>query len=624
MYDLLDKINSPEDLKRLSEEEIPALCREYRSFLIENAKEHGGHLASNLGVVELCVALHRVFDSPKDHIIFDVGHQAYVHKLITGRRKGFSSLRVPGGLSGFTTRTESDHDPFGAGHSSTSVSAALGFAAADRLSGTRAHTVCILGDGAYTGGMIHEALNNCRPDLPMVIILNENRMSISKNRGAFASYLRRVRLSRKYLRLKSGTKSFLSHLPVIGKPVAAMFSGLKSFVKRIVYTPNYFENLGLCYLGPVNGNDYPSVLRALRRAKAMGRTAVLHIETVKGKGYPEAESAPEAFHSVSKGGEESRFHGVFAESLCEIAAEDARVTAVTAAMGLGTGLSSFESKFPQRYFDVGIAEPHALTFAAGLAAAGLSPYVAIYSTFLQRGYDNILHDIALQNLPVHLMIDRAGLAVADGATHHGIFDVAFLSHICGISLYTPATHGSLRAILRATRDAHAPVAVRYPNATESAAVRNAFYPNGDYEHFGIRADFSGKSPRVLFITYGQIAARVLEAEAILQGNGVSAGSLLLERLAPYKETADALRPYLSSAETIVFVEEGIRNGGAGMILSSLLSDEAKIAIAAIEDGFAKPSAPCDLYDFLGLSAERLAARALALLGENGKPHAFSE
>ncbi len=610
MSDYIHSITSPAELRAIEEKEMPAVCEEYRAFLIENAKEHGGHLASNLGVVELSVALHRIFDSPKDHIIFDVGHQAYVHKLITGRMEGFSTLRTPGGLSGFTARSESEHDPFGAGHSSTSVSAALGFAVADRLSGKDAYTVCVLGDGAYTGGMIHEALNNCRSDLPMIIILNENRMSISKNQGAFASYLSGVRLSRKYRRFKRRTKSFLSHLPLIGKPLTKLFAGFKSFVKRVVYKSNYFESLGLTYLGPVNGNDYAALSNALLEAKEIGGTVVLHIETVKGKGYSLAENYPEEFHSVSHREETESFHSVFASSLNTLAAQNENVVAVTAAMGLGTGLATFGEQYPSRYFDVGIAEPHALTFAAGLSAAGQVPYVAIYSTFLQRGYDNILHDIALQNLPVHLMIDRAGLAVSDGATHHGIFDVAFLSHIPGVSIYAPATFGSLRAVLEQTKDASAPVAIRYPNVTESPRIREAFYSMGNYEAFGVRADFSEDAhPQILFITYGQITDRVLAAERLLSEEGISAGTLLLETLAPYEKTAERLRPYLAGAERVIFVEEGIKNGGAGMILSSLLAGDAEITVAAIEDGFAKPTSPCDLYDFVGLSPARLAALA---------------
>lgn len=615
MSEYIHSITSPEQLRAIDEKMMPAVCAEYRSFLIENAKKHGGHLASNLGVVELSVALHRVFDSPKDHIIFDVGHQAYVHKLITGRMEGFSTLRIPGGLSGFTSRSESEHDPFGAGHSSTSVSAALGFAEADKLANREAFTVCVLGDGAYTGGMIHEALNNCRPDLPLLIVLNENRMSISKNQGAFASYLSGVRLSRKYRRFKRRTKSFLAHLPLLGRPIAAFFSCIKRFVKRVLYSSNYFESLGLTYLGPVDGNDYTAISHALREAKDLKRTTVLHIETVKGKGCPEAENEPEVFHSISKNGATDSFHGVFADSFCGIAEKNTDVVAVTAAMGLGTGLSTFGERYPERYFDVGIAEPHALTFAAGLSAAGMVPYVAIYSTFLQRGYDNILHDIALQDLPVHLMIDRAGLAVSDGATHHGIFDVAFLSHVQNISIYAPATYGSLRAILEKTKTEALPTAIRYPNASESERVRKAFYPNADYENFGLRADFSKDAPpHVLFITYGQIAERVLEAESILAAEGISCGTLLLETLAPYEATAECLRPYLANADRVIFVEEGIKNGGAGMILSSLLP-EKKITVAAIENGFAKPTAPCDLYDFHGLSSEKLAALAHRLLEE---------
>ena len=612
----IDKITEPAHLRAVREEEMPALCKEYREFLIENAKEQGGHLASNLGVVELCVALHRIFDSPRDHFIFDVGHQAYVHKLITGRMDRFSTLRTPGGLSGFTSRSESEHDPFGAGHSSTSVSAALGFAVADKLAGRDAFTVCVLGDGAYTGGMIHEALNNCTPDLPMIIILNENRMSISKNQGAFASYLSGVRLSRRYRRFKRHTKSFLSHLPLLGRPLAWLFTRTKGFVKRVLYSSNYFESLGLTYLGPVDGNDYAALAHALREAKEMKKTVVLHIETVKGKGYPAAEQSPETFHSVSKPIACDRFHSVFADTLSAMAEGDESIVAVTAAMGLGTGLSAFGERFPSRYFDVGIAEPHALTFAAGLAAQGLSPYVAIYSTFLQRGYDNILHDIALQNLPVHLMIDRAGLAMADGATHHGIFDVAFLSHIPGISIYAPATHASLKAILEATKNAKMPVAIRYPNASETPSVCDTFFASGEEMQRLLHADFDVNTPpSVLFITYGQIAARVLEAERILKQQGISAGTLLLEALAPYKETAARIRPYLNRDQKIIFAEEGIRNGGAGMILSSLLADTAHIEIAAIEDNFAKPSSPCDLYDYVGLSAERLSALAHRLLAE---------
>lgn len=609
-YRLLDGISSPEDLKALDRKEIPGLCAEIRTFLIDRVEHMGGHLASNLGVTELTVAIHRVFDSPKDHIIFDVGHQAYVHKMLTGRRDMFDTLRTPGGLSGFTLRRESEHDPFGAGHSSTSISAALGFAEADRLEGRDATTVCVIGDGAYTGGMVHEALNNCRPELPLVIILNENRMSISKNRGAFARYIAKVRISGGYMRWKRNTKGRLARLPVLGKPIYAVLSFVKNTIKKIFYSKNYFEELGLDYLGPVDGNDFEKLEPVLAEAKARHRCVVVHVQTKKGKGYDLAEKSPDDFHSVSVSSRkaEPRFHEVFANDLAAMAESDPHIIAVTAAMGIGTGLDAFGKRFPKRYFDVGIAEPHALTFSAGLAAAGEKPFVAIYSTFLQRGYDNILHDIALQKLPVRIMIDRAGLAVADGATHHGIFDVAFLSGIPGMTILAPATFASLHTAMREAKESALPIAIRYPNAAENPAILSAF-PSGEQNRLSFRTDFSGKAPERLFITYGQITGRVLQAKQLLLRRGTEVGVLLLERLAPYDPVADSILPLLRDARHIVFVEEGIKNGGAAMILKEKLSDRifARMEIAAIDNSFASPTRSCDLYDYVGLSAEKLAA-----------------
>lgn len=612
-YPLLDTVNSPQDVKALSEEQIPALCEELRCFLIEKVSLRGGHLASNLGVVELTVALHRVFDSPKDHLIFDVGHQSYVHKILTGRKERFDTLRTPGGLSGFTSRKESEHDPFGAGHSSTSVSAALGMAEADKLAGRDAFTVAVLGDGAYTGGMVHEALNNVRPDLRLILILNENKMSISRNRGAFASYLARVRISERYRRWKRHTKSVLQRIPLIGKPLAVFFSAVKERVKRGLYTLNYFEALGLYYLGPVDGNDPVAVERALSEAKRFGKNVIVHVITKKGKGYEPAEHAAEKYHNYSPS-EKARdsFHGEFVNELCREAEEDERITAITAAMSIGTGLTVFAEHFPERYYDVGIAEEHAVTFAAGLAAGGMRPYPVIYSTFLQRAYDNILHDVALQELPVRLIIDRAGLAVADGATHHGIFDVAFLSEIPGVKIFSPMTYGSLRAVLRDIREESGPVAVRYPNAGESEAVCRAFYPDGQYTSYGVRADFAHGEVDAVFVTYGPLVTRVLEAEEALSREGMRVGTVLLERLAPYDGTVEALRAVLRGVRTVLFAEEGIRNGGAAMILRDrLLESGARFdvfAVAAIDGTFGIPPAPCDLYDFLGLSSRALAER----------------
>lgn len=618
-YDLLERINAPEDLKKLNKNQMPALANEIRDFLVERTSKNGGHLASNLGAVELTLAIHRVFDSPRDHIIFDVGHQAYVHKLLTGRREAFDTLRVPGGLSGFTLRRESEHDPFGAGHSSTSISAALGFAESDRLNGKKVSTVCVIGDGAYTGGMVHEALNNCRSDLPLVIILNENGMSISLNRGTFASYLARVRVSGKYRRLKKGTQNVVLRLPLIGKPLKRFITAIKSGIKRFVFSENYFEELGLYYIGPVDGNDYEKTEKAIALAKSLGKTVVVHLKTQKGKGYDPAEISPDGYHSVTAKKNDRTYHEVFADELIKIAEENERVVAVTAAMGIGTGLDAFGAKIPDRYFDVGIAEEHALTFSAGLAANGMIPFIAIYSTFLQRGYDSILHDIALQSLPVKIMIDRAGLSLGDGATHHGIFDVAFLSHIPNVTLLAPIGYDSLSRMIKTAVNTVAPVAIRYPNASQSKVILDKLSYISQDASCSILADFNLEDvPRYVFITYGRIAEKVWEAKDILSSRGINSGIIIIETIKPYDKVAQAIAKIISKSQVVLYVEEGIKNGGAAQItrdhLDALGFDFSKTAfrIAAIDDNFAAPGSVCDLYDFVGLSPQKLARKILEI------------
>lgn len=608
---LLEKINAPSDIKSLAIEQIPSLCSEIRDFLIDVAEKRGGHLASNLGVVELSVAIHRVFDSPCDHIIFDVGHQSYVHKLLTGRRENFNTLGIPGGLSGFTKMSESLHDAFGAGHSSTSVSAALGYAEADRLKGSSSYTVAVVGDGAYTGGMIHEALNNADPNLRLIIIINENGMSISVNKGSFARYLTRVHTSKRYIHWKKGTKSLLAHLPFIGNPLNKALSFFKNKVKNMFFSSNYFEDLGLYYIGPVDGNNYTGVEKALSKAKRLEKCVVVHLKTQKGKGYRPAEEEPECYHRVCAEKNNS-FHTELVDELIKMATTDESVIAVTPAMGSGSGFDKFGDKFPDRYFDVGIAEGHAVTFSAGLAANGMKPFVSVYSTFLQRAYDSVLHDVALQNIPIKLMVDRAGLALRDGATHHGIFDVAFLSHIPNITLISPASYSSLRcAVGYALAHSEGVVAVRYPNKSESSLIADAFYKNGCAE-LSVKTDFSAdSSPNCVFITYGSIAENVLIAKEKLSLQGESVGVILLEMLKPYDATVNKAMRYLKGARKILFVEEGIRNGGAGMIFrDELLSqgfsfENCVYDIAAIEDDFASPATPCDLYDYVGLSPEKI-------------------
>lgn len=616
---LIEKINSPADLRAIPDKQIPAICTEIREFLVKNVPKTGGHLASNLGATEMTVAIHRVFDSPKDHIIFDVGHQSYVHKMLTGRRERFDTLRTTGGMSGFTKMSESEHDAFGAGHSSTSVSAALGFAEADRLAGSDAYTVAVVGDGAYTGGMVHEALNNCDPDLRLIIILNENGMSISMNKGSFARYLSGVRISKNYLRWKKGTKSLLEKVPLLGKPINKLLKATKNLFKRAFFSSNYFEDLGLYYMGPIDGNDYKKLEKALKKAKSLKQSVIVHIKTVKGKGYEPAEQSPDNFHSVYSNGELPKsFHTVFADRLIDIASKDKDVVAITAAMSIGTGLDKFEEAFPDRCFDVGIAEGHAVTFAAGLAANGMKPFTAIYSTFLQRGYDSVLHDVALQSLPVKMMIDRAGLAVGDGATHHGIFDVAFLSHIPGVEILSPATYSALESAIDYAHASNMPVAVRYPNSTECERIVREFYTDNGTAKVGAKANFACyDAPECVYITYGTLVKRVLEAtDIITKQTDDKVGVVLLEMLKPYDKVAEEILPYLSRAKRIVFAEEGIKYGGAAMLLRDALEaknfdfNKCEYIISAIDDNFASPDAKCDLYDCVGLSANKLAEKMI--------------
>ena len=610
MYETLDGVKSPEDIKALSYDGAYALCGDIRQFLIEMVTKNGGHLASNLGVVELTVALHRVFDIEKDRIIFDVGHQSYTHKILTGRREDFDSLRKTGGLSGFTSRAESKYDPFGAGHSSTSISAALGFCEADRLSGSDSTTVAVIGDGAFTGGMVHEALNNCHRNVRLIVVLNENEMSISKNTGRFAKLIARMRVSKKYVKTKRATRSFLRGIPLIGNFLFRLTRKIKRILKAILVRPNYFEQMGFAYIGPADGHDIEKMEMIFSEAKNLGRPVLVHLRTVKGKGYAPAEKSPTEYHSYyTNKSLAPTFNSVFCDTLCKMAENDGRICAVTAAMGAGTGLDGFCEKFKDRFFDVGIAEEHALTFSAGLAASGMRPYFGVYSTFLQRGYDNILHDIALQSLPVTVCIDRAGLAVSDGATHHGIFDVAFLSHVPSMALYAPQAFGSMAKILEHTKEMQTPVAIRYSNAPECEEIVNAFYPDGDFESFGVRTDTPNFDRGATVITYGKIAERALDAAESLRAEGIPTQVILLEQLCPYAETAEKIKNLLPESGKIIFLEEGIRNGGAGMIigeeLSRIASDryaDGEYEILAIDNSFANPSEPCDLYEYCGIDA----------------------
>ncbi|MBQ8447583.1 MAG: 1-deoxy-D-xylulose-5-phosphate synthase [Clostridia bacterium] len=610
-YKYLGKINTPLELKKLPKEDMYDFAREIRRYLVNRVTENGGHLASNLGVVELTLAMHRVFDCPRDHVIFDVGHQSYVHKMLTGRFDRMETLRKPGGISGFTNIFESEYDAFGAGHSSTSLSAGLGFAAADKLAGRDAYTVVVLGDGAYTGGMIHEALNNCEKHLNLVIILNENERSISKNIGRFAEHLARIRNKSSYFKTKKVTGEVLHKIPPVYKIVRKAKKGLKS----ALYGSNYFESMGLTYLGPVDGNDFEATENLLREAKKLGESVIVHVRTKKGKGYMPAESEPSFYHGISpSGGKKSgarSFSEMMGAALTEMAAGDARICAITAAMCDGTGLTSFKAAHGARFFDVGIAEEHALTFAAGLAAGGMRPVAAIYSTFLQRGYDNIIHDIALQNLPVTICVDRAGLNSADGATYHGLFDVAFLSGVPNMTIYTPVTEKALKKALAESILLGSPAAVRYPRGGENARICEAFYGAEENEAvLGARANFEkGDALDAVIVTDGVIAAEALLACEKAGEKGVRAGVILLEKIKPYGECAqNVMRLLPDGVKKIIFLEEEIRAGGMGMLLADEMArrgmlDGIETAIMAVDDTFVPRHSGKTMYEDAGICAE---------------------
>ena len=617
----LKNIHTPADLRALPDEVMPDLCREIRAALVDAVTKNGGHLASNLGAVELSVAMHRVFDCPRDHFIFDVGHQSYVHKMLTGRYERFDTLRRGGGISGFTKRSESEYDCFGAGHSSTSLSAALGFAQADRMAGSDAYTVAVMGDGAFTGGMIHEALNNVSHNLRLIILLNENEMSISKNIGRFATHMARLRRKSGYFKTKQTTSRVIKKIPLVGEPLFCAVRDVKKAFKNAMYGSNYFEDLGLYYLGPVDGNDYEAVEALLSEAKKLGESVVIHLKTRKGCGYAPAEADPGRYHGMSPAGSAKveNFSAQLGRILVKLGEEDDRLCTITASMSEGTGVECFREAYPRRFFDVGIAEEHALTFAAGLAANGYKPVTAIYSSFMQRGYDQIVHDIALQELPVLMCIDRAGLNRADGATHHGMFDVSFLSSIPNVAIYTPATFGGLETAVRTALAEGKPAAIRYPNAGECTRVKEIFYPDGEPKTIGVRSSYAPEDGvRAVIVVHGAMASEALAARDLLSEQGICAGVLLTEYVRPYGRLADELLPLLPAGVPVVFAEEEIRAGGFGMMLSDTLRrhpdfDGRELSVIAVDDNFVIQERDEPIRRSAEVDAEAIAKRVYDLL-----------
>jgi len=482
MSSLLDNINSPKDIKQLKEKELQQLAGEIREYIINTVSETGGHLASNLGVVELSLALHKVFDSPKDKIIWDVGHQAYIHKLLTGRKEDLKTLRTLGGLSGFPKRSESEHDIFETGHSSTSISAALGLAKGRDLSGEDYNVIAVIGDGSLTGGMAFEALNHAG-DFPtrLIVILNDNNMSISDNIGGMANYLSKIRTVPAYFKLKASVSGVLKNMPFLGNALFNSAEKLKNWFKYLLVPGIIFEELGFKYLGPIDGHDIHNLEYIMKRAKSYnGYPVFIHVITKKGKGYEKAENQPSKYHGVNpfdiesgnskKHSQGRSYSSVFGDWITKAARSDKRIAAVTAAMPEGTGLSKFAAQHKDRFFDVGIAEQHAVTFSAGLAVGGYKPYFAVYSTFLQRAYDQIVHDVCMQKLPVTLAIDRAGIVGADGETHHGVFDIAYLRHMPNITIMSPKDGRELEQMLDFTLKLDSTCAIRYPRGNENNFV----------------------------------------------------------------------------------------------------------------------------------------------------------
>lgn len=554
-YRFLDKVKTPSDVRKLNNNESDALCAEIRDCIINTVSENGGHLASNLGVVELTVALHRCFYSPDDTIVFDVGHQCYTHKLLTGRYDSFASLRKEDGISGFMKPEESLHDPFITGHSSTSVSSAFGTCVANGINGKNGYSVAVLGDGALTGGMVYEALNNVRKkDSRLIVVLNDNKMSISKNKGALAKHLSTIRTRRNYFKFKSGVERFLVKIPLIGKPLRSLVFHIKLMVKNALYNSNIFESLGFYYMGPVDGHDLEKLTEIFEISKELNRPVIIHTKTVKGKGYVPAEQNPGSFHGVSVFNTESGelpqsvpdFSSVFGEKLCELAENDKKICALTAAMTFGTGLKDFSEKFKDRFFDVGIAEEHAVTFAASLARSGLKPVFAVYSTFLQRGYDQLIHDAAIAGLPLTLAVDRAGFVGNDGETHQGLFDVSFLSGIPGMKIYAPADFNELKNMLEARlSNPQGVAAIRYPRGCEPVISEK----RTQYDGFSVFGD-----GEVCIVTYGTLVAEALAAKLELENTAV----VKLDTVCPLPT---GLLDRLMNYGSVLFFEEGILNGG---------------------------------------------------------------
>lgn len=617
MSRILDRLKYPDDLKKLTIEELKQLAEELREYIIDVVSKTGGHLAPNLGVVELTIALHYVLSSPVDKIVWDVSHQAYVHKILTGRKNLFRSLRQFGGISGFTSREESEHDVYTTGHASTSIAYAMGLAEARDLKGTDEQIVAVIGDGALTGGVAYEALNNLgHKKTKMLVIINDNEMSIARNVGAISSYLTRIRLDPAYNRLRQESEKFIKNLPLIGEKVYNIGEQVKESIKALIVPGMLFEEMGLRYIGPVDGHNIDRLIRAISWSVNLDEPVVLHVVTRKGKGYEPAEKHPEYFHGSApfdkktgkpvSMGKTVNYTSVFAEALVEEARRNPRIVGITAAMPGGTGLQKLAETFPDRFYDVGISEQFAVTFAAGLAAQGLKPVCAIYSTFLQRAYDQLVQDVGLQNLPVIFAIDRGGLVGEDGPTHHGVFDLSYLRSIPGFIVAAPSDEIELVRIFKTAVESDSPFAFRYPRGSALGLKMPAYDEIEPMKEFKGRFLREGKD--VAIIAAGRVSYEAVKAAELLEEKGISVTvyDVRFVKPLPIEEIENIARNH----RLVVTAEENVINGGLGEALLREMAArgiETKVILKAISDKFIPHGKIDQLLHITGLDAEGLAA-----------------
>jgi len=617
---VLDKIQRPNDVKELKEQELPILADEIRQFIIDKVSDNGGHLASNLGVVELTIALHRCLNFPQDKLIWDVGHQSYTHKILTGRKNGFDSLRKYHGMSGFPKRDESNCDAFDTGHSSTSLSAGLGMVCARELKKEKYKVVSVIGDGSLTGGLAFEALNNAASlKSNYIMILNDNHMSISENVGGLSHYLAGVRTAKGYTNFKKNVKASLSKMNAIGEELERNIRRAKSMLKQVFIPGMFFEDMGITYLGPIDGHNIEALTEVIEDAKQVEGAVLIHVITEKGKGYEPAQLHPESYHGVGpfikkngmakKPKEEATYTDIFAKTICELAQTHEKLVTITAAMMDGCGLKGFAKRFPDRFFDVGIAEEHAVTFACGLAAGGFHPFFVVYSSFLQRGYDQILHDMCMQNLPVTLMLDRAGLVGNDGETHQGVFDLSYLTMIPNMTVFAPKNRYEFQDAIAFAADFEAPMAIRYPKTDAVRILKEYREPI----KLG-KSEWIRRGSRVALLAIGTMVETAMEVEELLAKDGIDATVVNLRFAKPLDyEMLDEVLDYHS---LIVTMEENVLSGGVGEHICryvELHSTGVRVVACGIPDKFIHQGSIKELLEETGLDAQSIYQKISTML-----------